>query len=212
MKNRSTLTDAQKTAIFAKNMAIAEAANQVAQAAGRSGHNHRASYPNAAGYPMIQRPELRTLTFTITNTGTATQNAVLFGKDFAPQSGADIQIKPQIAGSTIASINSDVATSPLAIHDVLFNAKTDNQMQNPWDLNFANSFGKKESSQFFPQNYVDPANNTLTLIKTAFPKFTASSKNWMEIPIEPGNTVMVNFTVGAQLSLEGIAQGTHTIE
>lgn len=216
MKN-SQLTDQEKINLFKQKMGIGEDAGQVHHAGGYHRNPYakpRNPYYNVAG-PSDSRMEdyqnTRTLALTITNTGTATQNAVLFGKDFAPQSGADIQIVPQIGGS-FESINNDVASSPLVIHMILFNAETKAQMKNVWELNSANNFGKKESEQFFPQNHVEPSNLTQTLIKTIFPKFTASNKNWISIPVEPGNTITINFWVGDQLSLEGIAQGTHTVE
>ena len=213
-----SLSKEQKKQLFLQNMGIAEA-NDADQYAGGRYHRNRhpvrqypTSYNNMSGGDSMHtnEPNLRTVGFTISNTGTEVQNAVLFGQAFAPASGANITITPK-NGVSIGSINSDAATNPFRIHEVLYNGRTEDQMDHSWKLQFSDNSGSNQGDVFHPQDHVDPRNLKTTLIRAPFPKFTASNKDWLVIPVEPGATITINFWVGAQLSSAGIVEGTHTV-
>ena len=210
------LSSEEKKALFKKNMGIAEQTGQDHNAVGRYARPHygRSRYHNMAGQnnPNTQYDHAKILSVTITNSGSTTENAILFGKHVATeQSGANIQITSKTAPS-IEAINNEVASKPVELHSVLFQANTKAQTSQVWDLISKNLYGGGTHDTFIPQMFLDPANNSETLIDAPLPKFTASGNNWMRIPVEAGNTVTINFRTGAQLSLEGITEGTNTIE
>lgn len=207
------LTTEQKKALFRQNMGIAETVDAAQNAVGRYATNHRRSaYQNMAGSHQMTHPNTRPLSITIKNTGTEVQNAILFGAHVATeQSGANIEITSRTAPS-IAAINSEVASKPMILEAVIFQANTKPQIAQGWDLVSKDLFGGGTNDVFIPEMHQDPTFNSETLIKAALPKFTASGNNWIRIPIEAGNTVTINFIPGAQLSLEGITEGTNTVE
>ena len=221
------LTDQQKKALFLENMRIAEQTGQDHNAVGltvdrdpRKAQNH---YYNAAGgnaNPYTDYKEMlahhgkaggQVLAFTITNTGTSTENAVLFGRDFADVSGSNITITSN-TGASLAAINNDVATRPMHVLGVRFRANTDTQSGLTWRLKGRDSYGNEESKPFQPQNWITPDNQIDNLVMAPIFNFLASNKNFLVIPIEAGNTITLTLYVAAQLSLEGIVAGTNTID
>ena len=224
------LSTEEKKALFRKNMGIAEQLGQDHNAVGLTAnrdprqthlrHYHNASGNAGAGNPYTDYKEMlayhgnvggQTLAFTISNTGTATEDAVLFGRDFASPSGANITITPS-TGGTMAAINNDVATQPMHILGVRFRANTDTQSGLTWKLEGKDTFGNEKRSPFSPQNWITPDNQIDNLVMAPIFNFMASNKNSLVIPIEAGNTITITFYVAAQLSLEGIVAGTNTID
>lgn len=210
------LSQEEKKALFEKNTGIAEKTGQMNNAVGRyhsPSQYRRSQYHNMAGNSqMTDHTPSKILSVTITNSGSATENAILFGKHVATeQSGANIQITSKTAPS-IEAINNEVASKPVELNSVLFQANTKAQTSQVWDLFSKDLYGGGTNDKFIPQMHLDPANNSETLINAKLPKFTASGNNWMRIPVEAGNTITINFRTGAQLSLEGITEGTNTIE
>lgn len=235
----ANLTLAEKAALFRQNMGIAETTGHAHNAVGLTsnrdprkpnayqnmgGHRHYQNMDGSAGSPMnpSKSQEIlhyhgaagsQTYTFIIENTNGAgaTQNAVLFGDDFAPVSGADIVITPT-KGLSLASINKDVSKNPVHIRGTRFKAVTDTQAALAWTLAGIDSFGLTSSIPFEPQIWITPDNQQDNLVYAPHFDFIASNRNWISIPIEDGNKVTVTLFVAAQHSSEGIVKGTNTID
>ena len=212
--NNCRLSKDEKKALFRERMGLAEQAGQDHNAVGRYARQpyRKPQYHNMSGNPQANHAPAKVLSVTITNTGSTTENAVLFGKNVATQqSGANIQITSKTAPS-IEAINNEVASRPAELKSVLFQANTKAQTALPWKLSSRDVYGGSANDIFIPQMHLSPSNQSETLIDAPLPKFTASGNNWMKIPVAAGNTITINFRAGAQLSLEGITEGTTTVE
>jgi len=212
-----SLTKEQKKQRFLQNMGIAEANAADQHAVGRYAHrsSRRPLYHNMAGHSQMtpgNYQDARALSITIKNNGTTVENAILFGLHTTTEtSGSNIEITSRTAPS-IEAINNEVASKPMILERVKFQAGVKEQTSHAWQLNSKNLVGGSTSDIFIPEMHQKSADNNVTLIDAILPEFTASGNNWMSIPIEPGNTVTINFIPGAQLSLEGITAGTNTVQ